>query len=94
MLYVYHQVYQPILSVDGKTVTLVHFGEYKYLCEAYNAITRFMKDKFLVAKDGVSIQYVKNERNTVYSERYITVLTAKVEKAENHCNRTEDRAYA
>lgn len=94
MLYVYHQVYKPTLSVDGKTVSLVHFGEYKYLCEAYNAMSRFIRDNFLVAKDGISIQYVKNERNTVYSERYVTVLTARVEKSKSGYALCEDRAYA
>lgn len=94
MIYVYHQVYQPSLSRDGKTVSLVHFGEYKYLCEAYSALTRFIEDNFLVAKDDISVSYVKNERNTAYTDRYVTVLSANVEKMDKRFVLDSGRAYA
>lgn len=89
MLYVYHQVYQPQISKDGKKVTLVHFGEYKYLSEAYCAMSRFIKDNLLVAKGAITADYVKNEEHTPYCERYVTVLTAEVDKRIH-----ENKAYA
>lgn len=94
MLYVYHQVYRPRLSADGTTVTLVHFGEYRYLSEAYSALSRFIEDNFLVVKNGVSVSYVKNERDTWYSDSYVTVLTAKVEAREHGFYAEAQRAYA
>lgn len=94
MLYVYHQVYRPSLSLDGTTVTLVHFGEYRYLSEAYSALTRFIEDNFLVAKDTISVDYVKNERDTHDCDSYVTVLSAKVRRKEGRFFFDGERAYA
>lgn len=80
MLYVYHQVYKPSLSPDGKIVTLVHYGEYKYLSEAYSALTRFIKDNLLVANTEISTEYARNEENTNHKDNYVTILTAGVHK--------------
>lgn len=94
MLYVYHQVYRPSISVDGRTVTLIHFGEHRYLSEAYNALSRFLKDNFLIAKDEISANYVKDCKDTPYCERYITVLTARVEKNAPCTFSSENKVYA
>lgn len=78
MQYVYHQVYHPSLSVEGDTASLVHFGEYRYMSEAYSALSRFVKESKLVPLDGVQVDYVKNEINTQYKDRYVTVLSVKI----------------
>ncbi len=83
MLYVYHQVYEPSLSVDGTTVTVVHFGEYRYLCEAKNALNRFLHDNFLEPISGISTKFVKDSRDTAFCDSYVTVLTTKVSKRQN-----------
>lgn len=94
MLYIHHQAYEPSLSLDGSTVTVVHFGEYKYLCEAYTAMSRFLKDNFLTAKGEISTEYVKNCANTSSSDSYVTVLTAKVRKNDIPIFTTGGKAYA
>ena len=94
MLYIHHQAYEPSISIDGSTVTLVHFGEYKYLCEAYIAMGRFLKDNFLTAKGEIATDYVKNCTNTSNSDSYVTVLTAKVNKNEAFTPGIGGTAYA
>ncbi len=79
MLYVYHQIYKPTLSEDGKTVTLVHFGEYRYLSEAYCAMRRFISDNMLKAVGDISEEYIKNEDNTPFCGDYVTILTVGTE---------------
>ncbi len=79
MLYVYHQIYRPTLSEDRKTVTLVHFGEYRYLSEAYCAMRRFISDNMLKAVGDVSEEYIRNENNTPFCGDYVTKLTVGTE---------------
>ena len=94
MLYIHHQSYEPSISLDGSTVTLVHFGEYKYLCEAYTAMSRFLQDNFLTAKGEISTDYVKNCTNTSHCDSYVTVLTAKVKRNDTCTVGMGGKAYA